>query len=293
MRFTKSLCPTDFSAGSQQAIRTAVRLATENNAELVLAHAWCVPPMMYSGELIFPPPVLDQISDDAQRGLDEAVKQATAAGATKVSAKLLTGVPWAELVELLEKQSFDLCVMATHGRTGLSRILLGSVAEKVVRHAPCSVLAVRPDSEPKPFKHVLVPTDFSESAMHALELAAELVQPGGAGITLLHVIEVPVAYSGEVNVNDFARQLDKRSSEALDKTAAHIARRVSVPVVKRTRVGYPGAETLAALEKDPSIDLVVMGSHGRTRLERALLGSVAEKIVRHANCPVLVSRKRS
>src|SRR5688572_775694 len=112
MRLTKILCPTDFSTGSEQAIRTAVHLATENNAELVLAHAWYVPPMMYSGEYIFPPTVLDQMSDDAQRGLDEAVKQATAAGATNVSAKLVTGAPWAKIVELLEKQAFDLCVMA-------------------------------------------------------------------------------------------------------------------------------------------------------------------------------------
>jgi nucleotide-binding universal stress UspA family protein len=220
------------------------------------------------------------------------VKQATAAGATKVSAKLVTGVPWVSLVELLEKQAFDLCVMATHGRTGLARVMLGSVAEKVVRHAPCSVLAVRPDSEPKPFTHVLVPTDFSESASNALDLAATLVRPGGAGITILHVIEVPVAYSGEISVTDFARDLDTRSTQALDSAAARVKGRVSVPVETRSRIGYPGAQTLGALEDDPSVDLVVMGSHGRTGIMRVLLGSVAEKIVRHAKCPVLVTRKR-
>jgi nucleotide-binding universal stress UspA family protein len=154
------------------------------------------------------------------------------------------------------------------------------------------VLAVRPDSEPKPFTHVLVPIDFSESATTALELAAELVRPGGTGITVLHVIEVPVSYSGEISIAGLARDLAKRSTEALDHAAARIEGRGSVPVSTRSRVGYPGAQILAALEGDPSVDLVVMGSHGRTGIGRVLLGSVAEKIVRHARCPVLVARKR-
>jgi nucleotide-binding universal stress UspA family protein len=159
-----------------------------------------------------------------------------------------------------------------------------------VRHAPCSVLAVRPDTEPKPFTHVLVPTDFSDSSTSALDLAADLVRPGGAGITLLHVIEVPAGYNGEITVADFARELDRHAAEALDQAVARIQDRVKVPVVAKSRVGYPGAQILAALEHDPTVDLVVMGSHGRTGIKRALLGSVAEKVVRHAQCPVLVAR---
>lgn len=286
----KILCPTDFSAGSQQAIRTAIRIASESNAELVLAHAWFVPPVMYAGEYVFPATTLGQMTEDAQRALDEAVKAATAAGAKRVSGQMLSGAPSAKLVGLLETQGFDLCVMATQGHTGLARIMLGSVAEKVVRHAPCSVLAVRPHTEPKPFTHVLVPTDFSDSSASALDLAADLVRPGGAGITLLHVIEVPAGYTGEITVTDFARDLDRHAAEALDQAVARIQHRVKVPVVAKSRVGYPGAQILAALEHDPTVDLVVMGSHGRTGIKRALLGSVAEKVVRHAQCPVLVAR---
>jgi nucleotide-binding universal stress UspA family protein len=293
MTFQKILCATDFSAGSKQAIRTAARIANERDAELVVAHAWHIPPLMYPGDPIFPPVVIDQFAADAQRGLDEAMQLATSAGAKRVTSKLLTGLPWAELSELLDKQQFDLCVMGTHGRTGLSRVLLGSVTEKVVRHAPCSVLVVRPDSEPAPFKHVLCPTDFTASAARALDVAAELATPGGAGITLLHVIEAPVAYAGELSITDFARDLDRRATEAVDRETARISERATVPIAKQIRVGYPGAQTLAALEAAPTIDLVVMGSHGRTGIARALLGSVAEKVVRHAKCPVLVVRDRS
>jgi nucleotide-binding universal stress UspA family protein len=288
MTFTKILCPTDFSEGSQQAVRVATRLAIEANAELVLLHAWFVPPLSYSMEVPFPPNVVQDIVDDAQRGLDAAVREVIAAGAKNTTGRLLTGTPWHEIVSELEKQAYDLCVIGTHGRTGLSRILLGSVAEKVIRHSPCSVLAIRPDSAVASFKHVLVPTDFSDSATHALDLAAKVVALDGA-ITLLHVLELPIAYSGEI-APDFAQDLDKKAAAAL---AASAARVTSARVTTRSRIGYPGAQTLSTVEHDPSIDLVVMGSHGRTGLKRALLGSVAEKVVRHARCPVLVARTRS
>jgi nucleotide-binding universal stress UspA family protein len=291
MTFKKILCPIDFSPGSQQATRVAVRMARETGAELVLVHAWYIPPSAYSVEAPFPAYVMQGIVDDSQRGLDGAVKEAIAAGAKHATGKLLTGVPWMQIVEELEKQAYDVCVIGTHGRTGLARVLVGSVAEKVVRHAPCSVLAVRPDGEVQPFHHALVPTDFSDSAAHALDLAATLVEPAGS-ITALHVIEVPVAYSGEVPIADFARDLDKRAAAALDKEVERIKRTAKLPITARTRVGYPGAQTLAALDDDRTIDLVVMGSHGRTGIKRALMGSVAEKVVRHARCPVLVTRKR-
>jgi len=184
-------------------------------------------------------------------------------------------------------------VIGTHGRTGLARILLGSVAEKVVRHAPCPVLAIRPDDEPKPFTHALCPTDFSEDSRQAIDFAAELVQPSGTGITLLHVIEAPVSYSGELPDPDLIRELDRRSAAQLEAWAARLRSMSSIPVTTRCRVGWPGAEILAAVDHDPSIDLVVMGSHGRTGIKRALLGSVAEKVVRHARCPVCVARARA
>lgn len=291
MTFTKILCPTDFSPGAEVSLRFAARIAKETGAELVVAHAWYVPATAYSLEAPFPGYVVQQLADDAQRGLDAATEMARAAGAKRVTSKLLDGVPWAAIVGLLD-EDFDLCVIGTHGRTGISRILLGSVTEKVVRHAPCSVLVVRPESELKPFMHVLVPTDFSKDASAALALASKLVAPKGH-ITLMHVIEIPVAYSGEVSMADFARDLDTRATAALDGAARELRALTSVPVMTKTRIGYPGAQNLAALEADPTIDLVVMGSHGRTGIARVLMGSVAEKVVRHSHSPVLVARKRS
>jgi nucleotide-binding universal stress UspA family protein len=293
MRIHKILCPIDFSAGSQAAMHLATRLATESDAELVLVHAWYVPPLAFAGDYMLPPTVLQEMSDDVQRGLDDAVKEVTKWGATRVSAKLLSGIPWTAIVGELDDPTYELVVIGTHGRSGLSRILLGSVAEKVVRHAPCSVLAVRPDGEAKAFTNILCPIDFNGCSRVAMELAASIVTPGGEGITLLHVIDVPVGYSSEPAIAGLVRDLDKYAAILLDKWAATLRPLTTEPIMTRSRIGHPGAQTLAVLEEDPTFDLVVVGSHGRTGISRVLLGSVAEKIVRHASCPVLVARKRT
>lgn len=292
MTFHKILCPTDFSPGSEQALSVATRLASPEGCELVVVHAWYLPPSAYSLEYAFPPAVTQEIMSDAQGRIDAAVQVARANGARRVSGQLVSGVPWMKIVEALDNQAFDLCVVGTRGRTGLGRVLLGSVAEQVVRHAPCSVLAVHPDGEPRPFKNVLVPTDFSASAEHALELAGMMVASEGA-VTLLHVIELPVAYSGKLPVVGIERELARQASEWLDAAAKKLQTRTQARVETLYRIGYPGAQTLAAIEDDRTIDLVVMGSHGRTGIKRALMGSVAEKVVRHARCPVLVARRRA
>lgn len=288
----KVLCATDFSPGSQQAVRAACQVASRAGAELVIFHAWHVPTLSYTLEAPFPPHIVQGVIDDAQRALDGVVQDVKAAGVQNGAGKLVSGVPWMKTLEELEDTAYDLCVVGTHGRTGLAHVLLGSFAEKIVRHAPCSVLAVRGDAEVKAFRHVLVPTDFSDSAGYAMDVATTFVDATGS-MTLLHVIELPVAFAGEVPTSEFARDLDTEAARALDAELKRVKRESGISVSTKNRIGYPGAQTLAALDADPSIDLVVVGSHGRTGIKRVVLGSVAEKVARHARCPVLVARKRA
>ena len=281
------LCPTDFSPTARHALLCAARLAAQLDAELVVLHAWYVPASRYTGTLL-PDDLVSGVRQDAERALANSVEEAARAGAPRVASKLVRAVPWAAIVDTLAQESFDLCLMGTHGRTGASRFLLGSVAEKVIRHAPVSVLAIRPEIDLDGIGHVLCPTDFSSSADHALELATWLVRPGGT-VTLLHVIELPLATPGEIAQPALAELLDHGATEALAERAAQM-RSARHEVVTRSRVGSPAGQILSALEEDRSVDLVVMGSHGRTGLTRALLGSVAEKVVRHARCAVLVAK---
>jgi nucleotide-binding universal stress UspA family protein len=293
MPFQKILCPIDFSAGSRQAMRTAIRLANEAGAELVLAHAWYNPPASFADDQSFSPGVLEDVQGGAEAALEEASREATALGATRLATRLLGGTPRHEILGLLEHdQAFDLVVLGTHGHTGLARVLLGSVAESVVRRAPCSVLVVRPDGEPRPFGRVLCPIDFSEDSQQALELAVRLVDPAGEGIALLHVIDPPAVYTRAQQALELAQELDQSTAQHLGQWAAALAGTTPTPVTTLSRIGRPGAEILKLLEEDPGFDLVVTGSHGRTGLERVLLGSVAEKVVRHAGRPVLVARPR-
>ncbi len=272
-------------------MRVAVRLAEQSGAELVIAHVFRIPPLAYAGEAPFPPDTIERLREDARRCLADAASEATRLGARRVTSRLLTGLPWDQIVGTTRDDStFDLIVMGTHGRTGLSRVLLGSVAEKVVRHAPCAVLATREGADIAPFHHILCPVDFSDSSARATELAGKLVEPGGAGITLLHVIELPVSYSTPPLEPSFLESLDKQSARMLERWAADLRSKVSVPVTTTSSIGAPGGRTLATLDKDPTFDLVVMGSHGRSGLLRVLLGSSAETVVRHASCSVLVAR---
>ena len=290
----KILCPVDFSPASKHALGAAVAIAMQTGAELVLLHAWFLP-IAYAGELGYPADATAGMIGDAEALLKTDVAWAKEHGVPHVTSLLLGGPPSPAMVTILEEdRAFELVVMGTNGRTGLSRLVLGSVAAQTIRHAPCSVLAIHP-SDPMPtFRSILCPLDFSDSAQVGLDLALRLVQPGGRGLELLHVIELPVAYSGTPSVDEFARDLYTSVLVRLEQTATATRERTSVAVTIDTQTGAPGAALVAAIAaRVPPFDIAILGSHGRTGLRRFALGSVAEKVVRHATCPVLIARQRS
>jgi universal stress protein A len=148
MAFTKILCPVDFSDNSREAMRRAASLAAATGGSLTLFHVVHVPVAAYAdGAAMMPmpgPQLTQELGQAAEQNLADWKKRAEEMGAKTVTTQTVAGVPWHMIVEALEgDRSYDLVVIGTHGRTGLSRVLLGSVAETVVRHAPCPVLVVR------------------------------------------------------------------------------------------------------------------------------------------------------
>jgi universal stress protein A len=146
MRFQKILAAVDFSPPSREAMRTAATLAAESGAQLTLAHFWQVP--LIGAELPTPAQYIDDIRISAEQQLGDWTAEAERLAGKPVAGKpvamvLGMGEAWDEIVKLCKRDSYDLVVVGTHGRTGLKAVLLGSVAEKVVRHAPCAVLVVR------------------------------------------------------------------------------------------------------------------------------------------------------
>ena len=138
--FKNILCPVDFSDNSRRALTIATELAKSVDGTLTLVHVW----QPIYGTLIAPTSgdVIQSFVDDAERMLRDCEAAAKSGGA-KTSSTFIIGVAWDEIVRLASRAHTDLIVMGTQGRTGLKHVLVGSVAEKVVRHAPCAVLVTR------------------------------------------------------------------------------------------------------------------------------------------------------
>ncbi len=289
MRFHQILCPIDFSPSSRRALRTAARLAKRDHAGLVILHVgYAGDPGL--GDYQFSTEILANVVTDERRHLDDALIEMKQLGVDHVSAELLRGHPWPQISERLDGDpTLDLVVIGARGRTGASRFLFGSVAEKVIRHAPCPVLVTGEGIEALPFRRILCPVDFSAGSQHALDLIPKAIDPSSE-VTLLHVLDAPPSYAKEPSLRTFEDDLDREAASQLTKAADALRPNVTASVGTRVVVGHPSEEILRVLEASPPFDLVIMGSHGRTGLKRVLLGSVAERIAHHAPCPVLIAR---
>ncbi len=192
------------------------------------------------------------------------------------------------ILSFVDQQDIDLVVMGTHGRRGANRLLIGSVAEEVVRSASCPVLTIRADEKVAPgdaIRRILVPVDFSDVSHRAIQHAKELAMTYGARLDLLHVVEeiaLPAAYGMEP-VNLVIPEVVENSERALaDMAREEIGYE---HIVVHALTGY-AVSTILDFADENEIDLMVIATHGRTGIDRVLMGSVAEKVVRRAPCPV-------
>ena len=149
MEISRILAPTDFSELSKQGLKGALELAGVFGAKLLLLHV--VEPPPYPVEGIVPSPVGVSLLHDLERQASHELAQMlseTQGSKVDVARRVVVGIPSRKIVEVAEEEKSDLIVMTTHGRTGLSHLVMGSVAEKIVRTAPCPVLTIRPTSVP-------------------------------------------------------------------------------------------------------------------------------------------------
>ncbi|MEX2401979.1 MAG: universal stress protein [Rhodothermales bacterium] len=201
--------------------------------------------------------------------------------------------PAPAILDYADNQDVDLIVMGTHGRRGVSRLVLGSVAEEVVREAKCAVMTIRKPEGEVPdhvdMTSVLVPFDFSEHAEQALAHAKELAAAFGARIELLHVIEEqlhPAFYGITVqSIYDLDPDIEQKSVDHMKEAFESIAG-PDVRVAYEARGGSPARE-IADYADEIGASLIVMGTHGLTGLEHFLLGSTTERVLRRAKVPVL------
>ena len=293
------LVPVDFSEMSIQAIKTATRVARRFGASIHLAH---VRQFAYaSGFLPAPPmdpfpvvPLEQEAEKNAANKLHVLARQRDVPSAT---CHVLCGAPaFDEICRVAQNIPADLIVMPTHGRTGLKHVFLGSTAERVVQHSPCPVFVVREKKRRSKtgslnsINTILVPVDFSDCSREGLRFAIGFAHQFGARIILLHATYLGYIYSSEGTAIYDIPALQKAARKTAQRHMRQLVRSVNFEGVKFETAFTDGspASDICAFAKDHDVDLIVTSTHGLTGFQHVLIGSIAERVVRHALCPVLV-----
>ncbi|MFN8652819.1 MAG: universal stress protein [Gemmatimonadales bacterium] len=305
MSITPSRCilvPLDGSAFAEQALPLAVTIARRTNAilQLALVHH-PVPALALAVEV----PDIDAALDDDTRSREHNYITETARRLhddynIPVSGVVLDGVVADALCQQVEASGADLVLSTTHGRGQLSRLWLGSVADQLMRRLPVPVLLLRPQEKADaanvpPIKRITVAVDGSPFAEQALELAASFARIFDAVLDLLFVVEPPAPIadpSGLMVIPPMAEaeaNLRKQAVAYLDRVARRLAAE-GLAVETNAVDGANPASTILQHSAKQNAGLIALATHGAGGLERLMVGSVADKVIRGATTPVLVVR---
>jgi nucleotide-binding universal stress UspA family protein len=295
LRLKSILVPTDFSPSSDDALTSACQWARSFSAEIHIFHALeSHRPDLYPASLNLADlgslPIALRVSAASEL---ETRRRLATDKAVAVECSIKEGLtPAAMILEYAEANDIDLIAMSTHGRRGVPRMILGSVAEEVVQLSKCPVLtivaATRSAHPPRP-RRIVVPVDLSDHSKTAVAYAKHLAAAFEAELRLLHVVvqaPKPTCYDG-IGLPNFvftSPLLDRQVRSAMDSIYAeadgpsghaelHLEHGVAVEQILRFASAH-------------QTDLIVLASHGLTGLPHLLMGSVAERLVCRATCPV-------
>ncbi len=294
MQINNVLVPIDFSPQSLDAIKFALPLLKNFGAQLYLVHVFepsyplasmaaipLIVPELQVGERI-----RDQLKNVAKKYSIELRRENIYA---------LKGRPYEEICRLAGDAKIDLIVLSTRGNTGLKHLVLGSTAERVVRHSPCPVLVVR-QAEGRnkktraDFRRILVPIDFSECSMKGLAYARALAKQFKATLVLLNSVHLQYYVASDEYMRYDLPLLMQQAEKAARQQMRELVRQTDwdgTKVETTLEVGHAGQQ-ICDRANDRGVDLIVTSTHGLTGLKHVLIGSTAEFVVRHAHCPVLV-----
>lgn len=290
MPIQRILVGTDYSEQADEAIEHAISLARALRAEVRIVHALTAlsvsPPYPAMAASLYSPQT-DEVIRLGNEQLAAEVAKWTGKGVA-ISSELPIDTPVSGTLEAAKRFDADLIVVGTHGRSGISRFLMGSVAQRVAQRAEVDVMVTRGPA-PERYEKILVPTDFSAESEHALARAHELAGDTG-NVHVLHCWQLP---AGKV---DHWGPPATGVGASIQKAAEQLAHELLSPYAEREggvrfiqRLAEPRDGIQDALSEDP-YDLVVMGSRGHGAVGRWILGSVAEATIRHSKVPVYIAR---
>jgi nucleotide-binding universal stress UspA family protein len=292
------LFATDFSRWARRAEDYACSLACSWKASLTVLSVAEFPPGL-NPDYVVNQQYLADLLKHASAQLADLKGRAERRGIAATT-RMATGIPSEEVITAARAEDSDLIVVGTRGKTGLAHVLLGSTAERVIRGAPCPVLAVRTEqaeaeqkegapSMPVTLERILVPVDFSDCSLDALEYAAVMAQQSKASVMRLHVLE-PVSYGLDFDLGHFRSRENVRESwtkRLKELTSSHQQSHVAMKF--QLRGGLPADSILDSAQTLPC-DLIVMGTHGRRGISHTISGSVTEAVLRKSRCPVVAVR---
>lgn len=294
------LVPLDGSGHGEQAIPMALRTAARDRADIELVHVYeAIPPWRVQGAPAFDAALDTELKRDRKAYLDALAEWMRRRAGVAVTTTLLEGEVGLALLQHIAARRAELVVMTTHGRGGLSRLWLGSVASDLARSSSAPVLLIKPlESSSRaqaapPFRRVLVPLDGSTEGEEAVEHAMAVAAEPGVRFVLLHVITpilyiadpASVVYPDEVEMTAWAK-------ERLGAVAQRVRARGVAVEIRIVRHSQPARAILECAD-DTEADLIAMETHGWRGATRLLLGSVTDKVLRAAAVPMLVHEART
>ncbi|RLM44767.1 universal stress protein [Haloarcula sp. Atlit-47R] len=282
------LVPTDGSDGARIGARRAIDLAATIGADLHVLSAVDArdiePELNSDGQT-------DRerlLTEAAERAVDSIARLARAHLSGQITTAVESGIPFQAVNDYVDAHDIDLIVMGTQGRTGFERVALGSVAEKTLRTAAVPIVTVTPDGDiveigEQRYENILVPTDGSEGATLAIEWGVTLAELYDATVHTLYSVDTS-RFGGAERSAEIHEALEQTGQEAL-ATVHERASDADVSVAGNIASG-PAARAILSYSEEHDIDLIAMGTHGRSGLTRYLTGSVTETVVRNASVPV-------
>ncbi len=277
-KYQNILVAVDGSEESLHAFQEALNLADSRGLTAIAV----APPYEGDLRLVGVQHVKSLMQEPCETALNRAQQMADKAG-KEVTTACVIGVPHEGIVDFAESENCDLIVMGSKGQGFWERVLLGSVTRRVIGFTKRDVLVIPPHAQ-LGWQKIMLATDGSENSQPAGNRSLELAQAYGADLELLSILEVPAKLSS--NTDDVLKELRQSKKDLLAEIGAQ-AEALGIKTSCSLSQGYP-ARTIVAKAKDLGASLIVMGSHGRTGLSRLLMGSVTERVVGMAPCPVLV-----
>lgn len=286
------LTATDFSEYSKVALDICLGVARCMKTKLYVLHIIEKFPHYYSHLLS------SAVHANMKQKLEENALERIKA---MIPAELLDGVdvipivrfgkPFLEIIQVAKEENVDLLAIGTHGRAGMDRIILGSVAERIARKARCPVMVVR-GKKYVGFKRIIVPIDLSDCSRIALEYAVATARAHKSKLTILHVYEKSFVepYVNAANSEEKADEIMKEIERVNEVKYEEFLETVDLSGVeyeKLLKKGIPETD-IAEIAMEQQANLIVMGTHGRSGIKHILIGSTAEEVVRTVHCDIIV-----